>query len=1332
MIIRKTFFLTIAIIIVAALSFECVGRNNNYYFKHISIENGLSQNTVLSILQDKDGFMWFGTKDGLNRFDGNSIKIFKRDPNSKHSIGNNTIWSLLEDEEGKIWVGTDRGIYLYNSANESFSKFDIKLDNGTEINTPVLDIKKDQRGNIWISAVRVYKYNTKKKELKDVFSSWDKNITPSRSWSVLVDNDQTIWASMHNMGIRKYSQLTNSVEDITLDKSGKDLSKTLFSEMVNYQNNYIIAGTLNEGLKIIDKTSGEIKSYPEKTNTIPTQLYVRAVGVFSNNLWIGTESGLYIYYPKTSKADYVYQNKNDQFSLSDNVIYSMYQDREGGIWIGTYFGGINYIPRQYNFFEKYYPVADRNSISGERISGICQDSEGNIWIGTEDAGLNKFNPKTKTFEHFKVNAGKNSLSYHNVHDVIVDGDNLWVGFFNNGIDVINLKSHKISHYSKSNRPDMLDNNDVFALYKDRTGKIWIGTSSAAFIYNKEKDQFIKQTQIGQHFISDIIEDKDGRIWFATYDVGVFRYNPRTKECKHYDYSATDDHSICFYKIISIFVDSKNRIWFTGESGGISLYNEQTDNFIRYGFKHGFASDVIYKILEDKQGNLWLSSNSGLMKFNPENNSISVFNTGNGILSNQFNYKSGFKDKDGKMYFGEINGLISFYPESFVKNSYIPPVVITGFKILDKTNSYSRDIFNKSKKITLNYNQSSFSIEFASLSYIAPEKNRYAYKMIGLDNHWVYLDKAQKLIFSNLPSGKYRFEIKASNNDGVWNEQGNYIDITINPPFWKSRFAYLIYLGLIGWGITFIFSQNTKRIKRKSENDRILFEKEKEKEIYNAKIDFFTNIAHEVRTPLTLIQSPLEYLITNNVDKKELNDNLLVMEKNTNRLLTLINQLLDFRKIEAQNFSLTFVHVDVAEILSETYIRFSAIAKQKKLSFLLEKPNHPVFADVDKEAILKILSNLTSNAIKHAKSHIDIQLSVSSNNFYIRINNDGNIIPNELKEQIFEPFFQIKNDDNRSVKSGTGIGLALVRSLVELHKGIIYLDKSITLENSFLLQIPIKQSNAITLKDTSDAVEGVDTFSDGPKYDHKEHILVVEDDEDLLSFISEKLGLYYTVFKSKNGIEAIEILEKETISIIISDVVMPLMDGLELCKKLKEDIEFSHIPFVMLTAKTTIQNKIEGLESGADAYIEKPFSMDHLYAQISNLLSNRKKIRLTFASLPLVKAGSIALNKSDEVFLNKATDVILKNISDPDFRVDQLAEALSMSRSSLLRKITGISEFSPNEFIKIVRLKRAAELLQENDYSVNEVSYLVGFSYPSYFAKSFHKQFGILPKDFIKK
>jgi signal transduction histidine kinase/DNA-binding response OmpR family regulator len=603
-------------------------------------------------------------------------------------------------------------------------------------------------------------------------------------------------------------------------------------------------------------------------------------------------------------------------------------------------------------------------------------------------------------------------------------------------------------------------------------------------------------------------------------------------------------------------------------------------------------------------------------------------------------------------------------------------------------------------------------------------------MSGLEDNWVYLDKAQTIIFSNLPHGKYQFRIKASNNDGVWNEQGDYINITILPPFWKSKLAYILYILMLLYSVAYLLKSNNRRLKRKSENARILFEKEKEKEIYHAKISFFTNIAHEIRTPLTLIKSPLEYILSNKTDENELKSNLQVMEKNTDRLLLLINQLLDFRKIESKSFSLTFVRTDIARLLEETYVRFHPLAINRGLDFRLQMPSEKVLADVDKEAITKIISNLLSNAIKYGKSSIDTSLSLSETEFQVRVNSDGKTIPYELKEQIFEPFFQIR-EHNVSSKTGSGIGLALAKSLAELHKGSVRLDTSVSGLNSFLLCIPLAQEKSIVLNEPAETSDILETLPADDAQNDKERVLIVEDDEDLLSFMMEKLSKTYSVLSARNGKEAVHFLEKEIVNIVISDIVMPEMDGLELCRKMKSDVDYSHIPVILLTAKTTIQNKIEGLDSGADAYIEKPFSLDYLHAQMANLLNNRKKIREAFAHSPLVQTESMALNKADEVFLRSMNDIILKNISDPGFHVEDLAKSLCMSRSSLLRKIRGLSEFSPNDFIKVIRLKKAAEILQEGEYKINEVCFLVGFSSTSYFTKAFQKQFGILPKDFAR-
>jgi signal transduction histidine kinase/DNA-binding response OmpR family regulator len=613
-------------------------------------------------------------------------------------------------------------------------------------------------------------------------------------------------------------------------------------------------------------------------------------------------------------------------------------------------------------------------------------------------------------------------------------------------------------------------------------------------------------------------------------------------------------------------------------------------------------------------------------------------------------------------------------------------------------------------------------------------NRYAYKMEKLDEQWNYTTSSQQITYSNLSYGKYTFKVKASNNDGLWNENGTMLTINILPPFWKTQWAYTTSLILLILSIYFCVNYFRGKIKIENERKQVLFENKKEKEIYDAKINFFTNIAHEIRTPLTLIKGPLEYIHKTELKREELNSNLSVMEKNTDRLLTLINQLLDFRKTELKGFSLSFVKININELLQETYIRFQQTAEQKQLDFTIIPVEQQIFADVDKEALIKIISNLFTNALKYAASFIRVTLHDFPEQFAIKVQNDGNKIPKELNKMIFKPFFQINKGDNL-VKSGSGIGLALVKSLVDLHSGNVFLEEGGGEFNTFVVILPKYQQDTIDLGQDQAIISKKNLLHpDGLISKQQEHIstlLIVEDNEEMLQFITDKLSKQYNILKAGNGIEAIGFLDKYIINLIISDVMMPLMNGLELCVKVKESLEYSHIPVILLTAKTTLQNKISGLESGADAYIEKPFSLDHLQAQISNLLDNRRKIKEAFAHLPLIHTKSIALNKADEQFLNKVTDIIYKNIAIPDFNVDQLSEALYMSRSSLLRKIKGISEFTPNDFIRLIRLKRAAEILQEGEYKVNEVCFLVGFSSPSYFSKAFHKQFGILPKDFGK-
>lgn len=640
-----------------------------------------------------------------------------------------------------------------------------------------------------------------------------------------------------------------------------------------------------------------------------------------------------------------------------------------------------------------------------------------------------------------------------------------------------------------------------------------------------------------------------------------------------------------------------------------------------------------------------------------------------------------------------------------------------------------------REINLKYNQNSFAFRFAALCYAAPEENYLSYTLKGFDKEWYSTTKSSTASYTNLKPGDYTFCVKTAYAKGEWSNDIKSIHIHIAPPFWKSPWAYLLYFILSAAGIGYIFYRFRKQITDKQRRQLEILEAEKEKEIYHAKIDFFTNIAHEIRTPLTLIKGPLENILhKENIDRNTIRENLDVMERNTLRLLDLTNQLLDFRKTETKGFRLNFMDCNISQLIRDTYIRFNPAAQQNGLKFQTDLPEQDFNAPVDKEALTKILSNLFNNAVKYATSSIHVSLippcgMKEPGYFSIMVSNDGHPIPHDMQEKIFQPFVQIKQTSGGQRTAGTGIGLPLARSLAELHKGKLYLkDRE---EICFCVELPVDQEKAIQLQKDSTISQTGNMQTVIRQHSTNICILVVEDDPEMQNFICAQLETVYCVIRASNGKEALQVLSEKTISLIVSDVMMPEMDGFELCHTLKTDIEHSHIPIILLTAKVTMQSKIEGIELGADDYIEKPFSTEYLLARIANLLSNQDKLRHAFTSSPFVNAKTIALSKADENFLDKLIEVIQKNISEPDFNVDILAEKMNMSRSSLHRKIKGIAQITPNEFIQLERLKMAAQLIQSGEYRINEVCYIVGFNSSSYFAKCFQKQFGVLPKDFYK-
>lgn len=1304
----------------------------HYYFKNLSIRNGLSQNTVNAILQDRKGFMWLGTKDGLNRYDGLSFRKFKHDAANPRSIGNSFITSLYEDFNGNIWVGTDAGVYIYYPEKEAFEEFDCQSLEKTRIERSVSMIAGDKQGRVWIAveAQGMFCYDARQKLLRNYpLSEISSNIK-----CFTFDSGGTLWLGFYGDGLYYSKDNLATVHPYGSPEDGKrEFEGGVITKIVQGNYNCLYIGSVKEGVSELNLTSGQVRNLLAIDES-GESIFCRDLLPYSDNeLWIGTESGIYIYNLRTAQFIHLRASLYDSYSLSDNAIYALYKDREEGLWIGSYFGGVDYYPRQYTYFAKYYPKNIANSLHGKRVREFCRADDGTLWIGTEDGGLNHFNPKTKEFHFFEPSAG-----FTNIHGLCMDGSHLWVGTFSKGLRVIDTRTGVVLRtYTEGHTPHSLNDNSIFSICRTSAGEIYLGTLFGLLRYNRTQDNFDCIPELNGKFVYDIKEDSYGNLWLATYANGAYCYDVSARRWKNYVFDAEDERSLPYDKVLSVFEDSYRQIWLTTQGGGFCLFHPDTETFTRYGLKDGLPNDVVYQIVEDDDRFLWLTTNNGLVRFDPKTMEMKVFSTANGLPTNQFNYRSGFKDEAGNIYLGSINGFVAFDPRTFAENRQVPAVAITDFLLFNKevsvgeTDSPLKSSITFSDKVVLTADQNSFSFRIAALSYQAPRMNKLMYKLEGFDEGWLTIGESPLVTYSNLGYGDYVFKVKASNSDGVWNEQETSLHLSILPPFYLSGWAYCFYVLFFMGCLVCVIFYFKRRNYRKQHRQMEMLEQEKEREVYHAKIDFFTNVAHEIRTPLTLIKGPLENIILKKEVDSETKEDLYIMKQNTERLLNLTNQLLDFRKTETRGFRLNFTECDVVAVLRETYFRFTSLAKQKGLDFILELPQECFMADVNQEALTKIISNLLNNGVKYASTYLRISLETDEKVFHIRTFNDGEMIPDTMKEEIFKPFVRLDKEDE--VTTGTGIGLALSRSLAELHQGSLMMEKGEEV-NCFCLTLPVNQDSTITL--SAENVSQVEENSCGweqEETDTKEKkpmILVVEDNPDMLAFIRKQLTTEYSVLTAMNGIEALAVLDNHYVNLVVSDVMMPQMDGFELCKTIKSDLSYSHIPVVLLTAKTNIQSKIEGLELGADAYIEKPFSVEYLLANISSLIHNREKLRQTFAKSPFVAANTMALTKADEEFIWKLNDIIQANLHNPEFSMEDMADALKMSRSSFYRKIKGVLDLSPNEYLRLERLKQAAQLLKEGKSRVNEICYTVGFNSPSYFSKCFLKQFGVLPKDFI--
>lgn len=1325
---------TILLFLILLISSNFSSLNaSDLHFRKIQVNDGLSENAVYTILQDSKGFMWFGTKDGLNRFDGSNFRIFRYDKERPTSIGNNFIRCMMEGKDNFLYIGTDAGLYIMDTVEETFTKVCNRTDEGISLTTAVNALFTDNNGNIWIGSMHqgVFIYAPEQKKLKRLELS-KYSLEESSNWVIYGDLSGTIWVGSH-LGLLRYNKDTGKLDPMEsmfglLEKPHNEVLSMLEDNRGNFW-----LGTWDSGLRLYDKQSDSYISYLNQDNTSQYVTHIRVIFQYDDkSLLIGSDDGLYLFDLETKISKRI-DKPELQSSLSDQNVYSICRDKEGGVWIGTYFGGINYLNNLQLNIDTYYSDRRPGTLSGKAISQFCEDSNGNLWIATEDGGLNYFDAATKTISH------PIKTSYHNTHALLLDGDNLWIGTFSRGVDVYNIKTKSLANFrSKSNNKNTLNDDCIFSLYKTRQGDIYAGTPAGLNKYDKAIGNFIPIESVTD-FIYDIKEDNLGNLWLASYGSGVIKLDVRSKKWMYYDNTLKNDNPIVGSKLTSVYIDSQRRILFSSEGCGIFVYDSQKDDFINISESDGLPNNVVYGILDDQLGNLWISCNKGLVCFNlstPYNSTL--YNKEDGLQSNQFNYKSSYKAKNGRFYFGGINGFSSFYPQDLntSKNIVVPQLEITGVKLLDNSDSELENEIqiklNKRQKIELPYNKASFTISYVSLSYVTQTKNRYAYKLEGIDADWNYVENNKSVTYVNLPYGKYLFKVKATNNDGLWNDTPSEIEIEILSPFWLSVPAKVVYFILLILSVYTVSFYYWRENERKRAQQQEAFKIEQETLSFKSKIDFFTTIAHEIRTPLSLITAPLDEILNANNDNSETKQNLLLIEKNCSRLTVLINQLLDFRKMDSMQYVINSVNISLKEFIIELYERFKKTAQQKQINFILDLPqDKEIMINSDIDVLTKIIGNLLTNALKYTKDKIVLRLIYDNNKSYtITVEDNGKGISDSYKKLIFDPFYQVNSDDSRI---GTGLGLSLAKNLTEVLGGTIHVEDSKTGGTVFVFKFSGLESIA-TKNDPEDESVLPTQLKEicRPKSNTLHNILIVEDNQEMLSFIKRALQSEYEIDSSVNATDALVLIEIKIFDIIISDIMMPDIDGISFVKKLKSDINYSHIPIILLSAKTENAIKIEGLLSGADVFIEKPFSISYLKAQILSLLENRRVMLDAFNRSPLTSYSNLVSNKNDEIFLSKLNDEIEKHISDENFSVESLTKRLNISRSNLQRKLKVISGLTPGDYLRNYRLRKACKLLLETDMRINEVAYSVGFSSPSYFTKVFQKNYNMLPKEFVSQ
>lgn len=1305
-------------ILTLILLFGCAGfaSGRNYALVNYNADSGLSHNTVRCIVQDRRGFMWFGTADGLSRFDGASFRVYNSE-DLRHGLLNTSVYALCADRKNRLWVGTEQGVYLYDERKDVFSHFTVRTQYGVIITGRITRIFENGDGKIWIGteAQGFFIYHPEESRL-------EQNSRLADAVTDMVEGpDWNVFVSARNGTVAEFDSEAKQRMILSADVSGGSVPSV---RSLCYSNDELWGCFETDGFAKMawsDNGTGKWTEHRE----IPARV---VLPLSRGELMIGSDDGLFVFYAGSGAIDPVsdMSARNNGYTYTVNALY---RDREGGIWIATQYNGIGYLPRRLK------PIEHMSLKIGEQgktlATCFAEDGNGNLWVGIDKRGVVKVaadgrvdaDPLRGTGESFR-------RELKNIRALLVDGDRLWLGTASGGVYARDMRTGAVRNYR--NDPGVrtsLCDNEVETLFRDDTGTIYAGTPWGFACYDPASDDFVRVNKGGNDLsVCGFAQAEPGVVWVLARNKGAFLYNTATGDFQHYMIARKGTpNSVC------ILTDSRGGTWLGTESGLFRL-NPETRHFVPFGAADGSLKGLAIASLEEgADGTLWLGSNNGIFCLDTETEEVRYHLTvRDGLTANQFNDRASLHARDGRLYFSGINGYSVFRPEMLQRNGFVPPVYLTGLLLNDrwvgidrggKDSSPLKRPLHLNGELRLKYNQNSVGFTFAALSYQSSSKNRYAYRLSGRDEEWIATDRGE-VHFPNLSPGKYTFEVRGSNDDGVWSEKTASVAFVILPPFYRSAWAVVLYLLLAGAAAWL----SAKYLRRKHRQKLAEFASRQEKINYQSKIDFFTNVAHEIRTPLSLIKVPLESILREDERySPKVRDYLHIMEKNTSNLLEMVNQLLDLRKTEETDYTPSMELCAVSELVDELCSRFGPAAEVGGIR-LERHIESGVVARVDRDAISKIVNNLLSNALKYAKNHCSVVLDSDESIFRITVSDDGQGIVPEDVERIFNTFYQSGNS-----KGGTGIGLPLARLLAIKHGGSVVCANGPQGGAVFTVEIPLNtETTPAAAPAGTDAGHTADATPPPPASDESAtcRILVVEDNDDLRGVIAEIVGARYEVLTAANGCKALDVLADRNCDLIVSDIMMPEMDGYELCEYVKSELRYSHIPIIQLTAKTSVEDKVRGLEYGADAYIEKPFSSEHLMAQIDSLIRNRERIRRALLTdTGHADTASLGLNRRDAEFIEKLNLHIEEHLCEETFYIEQLAEKMFMSRSNFYRKVKSLFGVSPNDYMKTYRLRKAAEMIRSGDFLIKEIYEQVGFKTSSYFSACFREEFGMTPKQY---